>query len=132
VKVSEVIAGVKKVFNNVFVRALEELVAPGMNTFYQKLHNKGVRFHYVVRLSPLFITKSDGSQSNSPFGLLPILMEFLQVSELPQGVLTCCHSVSVQICSFSFQGPLNFVFMVGEVSLAGCGNPQVNGNEEGW
>jgi phosphatidate phosphatase APP1 len=61
VKVSEVIAGVKTVFNNVFVRALEELVAPGMNTFYQRLHDKGVRFHYVVRLSPLPVTKSDGS-----------------------------------------------------------------------
>ncbi|KIM20202.1 hypothetical protein M408DRAFT_334076, partial [Serendipita vermifera MAFF 305830] len=72
VKTADVLSGVKKIFNNVFVKGLEELVVPGMSTFYQKLHDRGVRFHYV---------------SNSPFGLLPILMEFLQVAGLPQGSL---------------------------------------------
>lgn len=48
IKVSDVTAGVKRIFHNVFVRALEELIVPGMNTFYQKLHDDGVRFHYVV------------------------------------------------------------------------------------
>jgi hypothetical protein len=56
VKVADVLAGVKKIFNNVFVRALEELIAPGMDTFYQNLHEKGVRFHYVVCRLPLSIS----------------------------------------------------------------------------
>jgi phosphatidate phosphatase APP1 len=48
IKISEVLSGVKKIFNNVFVRGLDELIVPGMNTFYQRLHKSGVRFHYVV------------------------------------------------------------------------------------
>ncbi|PVG03324.1 hypothetical protein CPB86DRAFT_772208 [Serendipita vermifera] len=72
VKVADVLSGVKTIFNNVFVKGLEELIVPGMSSFYQKLYRRGVRFHYV---------------SNSPYGLLPILTEFLQIAELPQGSL---------------------------------------------
>lgn len=72
IKIADVLSGVKKIFHNVFVTALEDLIVPGMNKFYQKLYARGVRFHYV---------------SNSPYGLLPIITEFLQVAELPQGSL---------------------------------------------
>lgn len=53
IKVSDVTSGVKRIFHNVFVRALEELIVPGMNVFYQRLHDAGVRFHYVVSASRL-------------------------------------------------------------------------------
>jgi len=59
VKVSEVLAGVKTIFYNVFVRALEELIAPGMNILYQRLHDRGVRFHYVVCSVTQLIFNSD-------------------------------------------------------------------------
>ncbi|KAG8788635.1 hypothetical protein FRC15_003159 [Serendipita sp. 397] len=72
IKVADVLSGVKKIFNNVFVKGLEELIVPGMNVFYQKLYARGVRFHYV---------------SNSPYGLLPILTEFFQIAEMPPGSL---------------------------------------------
>ncbi|KAG8834561.1 hypothetical protein FRC17_008395 [Serendipita sp. 399] len=72
IKVADVLSGVKKIFNNVFVKGLEELIVPGMNIFYQRLYARGVRFHYV---------------SNSPYGLLPILTEFLQIAEMPRGSL---------------------------------------------
>lgn len=52
VKVADVSSGIKKIFNNVFVKGLEELIVPGMGTFYQRLYRKGVRFHYVVSRPP--------------------------------------------------------------------------------
>ncbi|KAG8942243.1 hypothetical protein FRC03_003495 [Tulasnella sp. 419] len=48
VKVAEVLKGVKTIFQNVFVKSLEELVIPGMGEWYTSLSQKGVRFHYVV------------------------------------------------------------------------------------
>ena len=48
VKVADVLSGVKKIFHNVFVTALEDLIVPGMDKWYQRLYARGVRFHYVV------------------------------------------------------------------------------------
>ncbi|KAG9128563.1 hypothetical protein FRC07_003452 [Ceratobasidium sp. 392] len=70
VKISEVLMGVRAIFHNVFVRHLDELVVPGMPEFYSKLASQGAKFHYV---------------SNGPFELLPVLLEFLGVSNLPKG-----------------------------------------------
>ncbi|QRV73916.1 phosphatidate phosphatase APP1 [Ceratobasidium sp. AG-Ba] len=70
IKISEVLMGVRAIFHNVFVRHLDELVVPGMSEFYSKLSERGVRFHYV---------------SNGPFELLPVLIDFLGISNLPKG-----------------------------------------------
>ncbi|KAG8693162.1 hypothetical protein FRC09_010691, partial [Ceratobasidium sp. 395] len=70
VKISEVLMGVRSIFHNVFVRHLDEVVVPGMPEFYTKLAARGAKFHYV---------------SNGPFELLPVLLDFLGVSNLPKG-----------------------------------------------
>jgi hypothetical protein len=51
IKVSDILAGAKTVFHNVFVRELEELVIHNMADWYQQLWDRGVRFHYVVCMS---------------------------------------------------------------------------------
>ena len=73
VKVADIVAGAKNAFRNVFTKDPEELVIRGMSDWYRSLYNRGVRFHYV---------------SNSPFGLLPIINEFLTMALLPEGKLT--------------------------------------------
>ncbi|KAK7041418.1 hypothetical protein VNI00_009284 [Paramarasmius palmivorus] len=70
VKHSNIPAGAREVFRNVFVKELEDLIIPGMGEWYTSMWKKGVRFHYV---------------SNGPFELLPILGDFFQVSGLPPG-----------------------------------------------
>lgn len=70
VKLSNITSGARAVFRNVFVKDLEETTIPEMGTWYQSMWERGVRFHYV---------------SNSPFELLPVIKEFLQISDLPQG-----------------------------------------------
>ena len=70
VKVADILAGAKNVFRNVFTKNAEELVIKGMTDWYRSLYNRGVRFHYV---------------SNSPFGLLPIINEFMTTARLPEG-----------------------------------------------
>jgi len=49
VKSSEVLGGVRSMFRNVFVRPLEQVVIHSMSDWYQAMHSRGVRFHYVVR-----------------------------------------------------------------------------------
>ncbi|KAG2144583.1 hypothetical protein DEU56DRAFT_209858 [Suillus clintonianus] len=70
VKLSNITSGARAVFRNVFVKDLEETTIPEMGTWYQAMWRRGVRFHYV---------------SNSPFELLPVIKEFLRISDLPQG-----------------------------------------------
>lgn len=70
VKLSNITSGARAVFRNVFVKDLEDTTIPEMGTWYQSMWEQGVRFHYV---------------SNSPFELLPVIKEFLQISDLPQG-----------------------------------------------
>lgn len=73
VKLSNITSGARTVFRNVFVKDLEETTIPEMGTWYKSMWELGVRFHYV---------------SNSPFELLPVIKEFLQISDLPQGSIT--------------------------------------------
>ncbi|TDL24014.1 hypothetical protein BD410DRAFT_786728 [Rickenella mellea] len=70
IKFSNILGGARAVFRNVFVRSLEELVVQGMGEWYMNMWSRGVRFHYV---------------SNGPFELLPVVNEFIKVSNLPQG-----------------------------------------------
>lgn len=70
IKLSNITSGARAVFRNVFVKDLEETTIPEMGTWYKSMWERGVRFHYV---------------SNSPFELLPVIKEFLQISDLPQG-----------------------------------------------
>ncbi|THH10364.1 hypothetical protein EW145_g1392 [Phellinidium pouzarii] len=70
IKLSNILGGARAVFRNVFVKHLEELVIKGMGDWYTSMWSRGVRFHYV---------------SNSPFELLPVINEFIRVSDLPQG-----------------------------------------------
>ncbi|KAL4066145.1 hypothetical protein V8B97DRAFT_1934329 [Scleroderma yunnanense] len=70
IKMSRVLDGARAVFHNVFVKDLEETVIPGMAEWYGALWGRGVRFHYV---------------SNSPYELLPVIKQFLEISGLPPG-----------------------------------------------
>ncbi|KAF8074537.1 hypothetical protein FPV67DRAFT_1559305 [Lyophyllum atratum] len=70
VKLSNVLSGARAVFQNVFVKELQENIIPGMGEWYTSMWSRGIRFHYV---------------SNGPFALLPVLSEFFQVSQLPPG-----------------------------------------------
>ena len=72
IKVAGILAGARTVFRNVFTKDPDELVIKGMVDWYRALYTRGVRFHYV---------------SNSPFGLLPIINEFLTTARLPEGEL---------------------------------------------
>ncbi|KAG8215073.1 hypothetical protein J3R82DRAFT_8494 [Butyriboletus roseoflavus] len=70
VKVSRVVDGARAIFNQVFVKDLEDTVIPEMGEWYGKMWERGVRFHYV---------------SNSPFELLPVINQFISISKLPLG-----------------------------------------------
>ncbi|KAG1860237.1 hypothetical protein DFJ58DRAFT_726028 [Suillus subalutaceus] len=70
IKLSNITSGARAVFRNVFVKDLEETTIPEMGTWYKSMWERGVRFHYV---------------SNSPFELLPVIKDFLQISDLPHG-----------------------------------------------
>lgn len=50
VKDSGILFGSRAVFHNVFVKDLRDCVVPGMGEWYTSMWEKGVRFHYVVRL----------------------------------------------------------------------------------
>ncbi|KIJ65200.1 hypothetical protein HYDPIDRAFT_153245 [Hydnomerulius pinastri MD-312] len=70
VKMSRILDGARAVFQNVFVKDLEDTVIPGMGEWYSEMWKCGVRFHYV---------------SNSPFELLPVINQFISISQLPPG-----------------------------------------------
>lgn len=58
VKLSNILAGARAVFYNVFVKDLQENVIPGMGAWYEEMFRRGVRFHYVVStFVSLFITQ---------------------------------------------------------------------------
>ena len=49
VKISRVLDGARAIFNQVFVKDLEDTVIPEMGEWYDTMWKLGVRFHYVVR-----------------------------------------------------------------------------------
>lgn len=89
VKLSDILLGPRAMFRNLFIKDLHENIIPSMSEWYAGMWNRGVRFHYVVSYFP----RSRVSmclyffQSNSPFEILPIINEFLQVSRLPPGLI---------------------------------------------
>jgi hypothetical protein len=87
IKFSDIIGGARATFKNVFVRDLNEIIIPGMGEWYSEMWRRGVRFHYVVSCFPFLrvLGKLKSFQSNGPFELLPLVSEFLQVSNLPPG-----------------------------------------------
>lgn len=52
VKVSRVTDGARAIFNQVFVKDLEDTVIPEMGEWYSAMWKRGVSFHYVVRPHP--------------------------------------------------------------------------------
>lgn len=48
VKLADVLNGARVVFQNVFVKELDESIIPGMADWYMHMWTRGVRFHYVV------------------------------------------------------------------------------------
>lgn len=55
VKLSGVLQGGRALFQNVFVKDLADGVIPGMGEWYVDMWKRGVRFHYVVSGSKLYI-----------------------------------------------------------------------------
>ncbi|EJD43811.1 hypothetical protein AURDEDRAFT_114587 [Auricularia subglabra TFB-10046 SS5] len=72
VKNSDIVHGARAAFHNVFVKQLDDVVIHEMRDWYKSMYARGVRFHYV---------------SNSPWELLPVLNDFIRVSQLPEGSL---------------------------------------------
>ncbi|KAG9309893.1 hypothetical protein JVU11DRAFT_9923 [Chiua virens] len=70
VRVSRVLDGARAIFNQVFVKDLEHSLIPEMGAWYDTLVECGVRFHYV---------------SNSPYELLPLINQLINISKLPPG-----------------------------------------------
>lgn len=88
IKLSNITSSARTVFHNVFVKDLRDCVIPGMKEWYGNLFNRGIRFHYVVR--SLHIRKCveayySVTQSNAPDKLLPVIKDFIQISQLPPG-----------------------------------------------
>ena len=50
IKYSGVTEGARIAFHNVFVKELKDGIIPGMGEWYTNMWNKGVRFHYVVKI----------------------------------------------------------------------------------
>ena len=88
VKLSNVPLGARAVFRSVFVKELHETIIPGMGEWYTGMWSRGIRFHYVVSRFPKkdMCILTHGFQSNGPFEILPLINEFLQISQLPPGL----------------------------------------------
>lgn len=57
VKVSRVVDGPRAIFNQVFVKDLEDTIVPGMGEWYESMWKRGVCFHYVVRPHSAFLIR---------------------------------------------------------------------------
>lgn len=51
IKISGILSGARATFYNVFVKDLGDLIVPGMGEWYTEMWKRGVRFHYVVRIT---------------------------------------------------------------------------------
>lgn len=70
VKHSAIGSGAREIFRNAFIRDLGDLTIDGVQQWYTKLADMGVKVHYV---------------SNSPWQLYPVLTSFLKLAGLPRG-----------------------------------------------
>lgn len=70
IKHSAIGSGAKEMFRNTFIRDLGDLHIEGVEEWYGKMAELGVKFHYV---------------SNSPWQLFPVLVTFFAGAGLPKG-----------------------------------------------
>ena len=70
IKHSAIGSGAKEIFRNAFVRELSDLTIDGVQDWYQKMADVGVKLHYV---------------SNSPWQMYPILVTYFAHAQLPPG-----------------------------------------------
>jgi phosphatidate phosphatase APP1 len=70
IKHSAISSGAREIFRNVFIRDLGDLTIDGVREWYNKMAEKGVKFHYV---------------SNSPWQLFPVISAYFSMAGLPQG-----------------------------------------------
>jgi hypothetical protein len=64
VKMANILSGARAIFYTVFVQNLGDIVIPGMGDWYNKMWQRGVRFHYVVR--PFVISSAGPAVNPSP------------------------------------------------------------------
>lgn len=70
IKHSAISSGAREIFRNVFIRDLNDLTIDGVKEWYNKMHDQGVKFHYV---------------SNSPWQLYPVISTYFSMAGLPPG-----------------------------------------------
>ena len=70
IKYSAINGGAKEIFRNAFIREFGDLTIPGVREWYAKLHDMGVKLHYL---------------SNSPWQMYPLLVSFFAQAGLPPG-----------------------------------------------
>lgn len=70
IKHSNITGGAREIFRNAFIRDLGDLTVDGVKEWYSKLHDMGVKLHYV---------------SNSPWQMYPILSSYFKMAHLPKG-----------------------------------------------
>jgi phosphatidate phosphatase APP1 len=70
VKHTDMLTGAREAFRNTFLRNLDDLVIDGVQSWFTKLADLGVQFHYV---------------SNSPWQLFPTVSRFYSSAGLPAG-----------------------------------------------
>ncbi|KAL1305284.1 hypothetical protein AAFC00_002191 [Neodothiora populina] len=70
IKHSAISSGAREIFRNAFIRDLGDLIIDGVQPWYTKLADMGVKLHYV---------------SNSPWQLYPVLTTFCKMAGLPRG-----------------------------------------------
>ncbi|KAH8879132.1 actin patch protein 1 [Thozetella sp. PMI_491] len=70
IKHSNISLGAREIFRNTFIRDLADLTVDGVQEWYNKLHDLGVRMHYC---------------SNSPWQLFPVIATFFHIAGLPPG-----------------------------------------------
>ncbi|KAH7041435.1 uncharacterized protein B0I36DRAFT_226472, partial [Microdochium trichocladiopsis] len=72
IKRSNITLGAKEIFRNTFVRELHDAAVDGVQEWYTRMHELGVKIHYC---------------SNSPWQLYPVLATFFKLAGLPPGSL---------------------------------------------
>ena len=70
IKHSAIVMGAREIFRNAFVRELGDLVVNGVESWYCKMAEMGVKIHYV---------------SNSPWQMYPLLVTYFGTAKLPPG-----------------------------------------------
>ena len=70
IKHSAIGSGAREIFRNAFVRELGDLTIEGVNKWYHKMTEMGVKLHYV---------------SNSPWQMYPLLVSYFAKAGLPPG-----------------------------------------------